>query len=75
MKNKNKYKEVFYRHIDQKRGQEECTPSNKREGEMASADMEKAEVPREFFASDFSGSQAYISHIHDEIGRAKFLTL
>lgn len=75
MKNKNKYKKVFY--TDQKRKAKKSVPPpiKGKEG-MASTDMEKAEVLRESFDSVFTGNQAsYISHIHYGIRRAKLLTL
>lgn len=59
-----KNKKGFCRYIDQKRqARESIPPLINEEGELATADMEKAEVINEFFASVFIGSQGYISHI------------
>ena len=57
----------FYRYISQKRKTKEIIPPLVNEkGELATTDMEKAEVLSEFFASVFTGSQAsHASHVLD----------
>lgn len=59
------YKKGFYRYISQKRqARESETPLVIEKGQLAMADMEKAEVLNELFALVLTGSQDYhISHI------------
>ena len=53
-------KKGFYRYIGRKRQGKESVLINE-EGELASSDMEKAEVLNECFASVFTGDQADLS--------------
>jgi len=51
-------KKTFYRYIAQKRQAKASVPPLENvKAELASTDMEKAEVLNDFFASDFTGSQ------------------
>jgi len=53
-------KEVFFRYIDKKRqGEESILPMINEKGELASTDMEKAEVLNAFFSLVFTGSQCF----------------
>lgn len=68
-----KNKKGFYRYIDQKRQAKESvlTLINEK-GEVATTDMESAEVLNKLFASIFTGSQAsHVSHI-PELGTPIF---
>ena len=58
-------KKTFYRYIGQKKqAKVNVPPLLNVKGELASADVEKAEVLYEFFASVFTGSQdSNISHV------------
>ena len=65
-----KNKKGFYRYIDQKRQAKESvlTLINEK-GELATTDMESAEVLNKLFASIFTGSQAsHVSHIPEPLG-------
>ena len=48
----------FFRYVEQKRQAEESVPLINEKGELATTDMEKAEVLNEFFDSVFTASQA-----------------
>jgi len=64
-----KNKKGFYRYVGQKRqAKESIPPLINEKGELATTSMEEAEVLNEFFASVFTGSQGYISHIHGCLG-------
>ena len=57
-----KDKKGFYRYIGRRRQDKESVPPlMKGNGELASSDIEKAEVLRECFASVFTGGQASMS--------------
>lgn len=51
-------KKGFYKDISQKKKAKESVPPINEKRELATADMEKAQVLSEFFASHFSGCQA-----------------
>lgn len=64
-----KIKKGFYRYIGQKRqAKESIPPLINEKGELATADMEKAEGLNLCFASVFTRSQGYISHIPGSLG-------
>ncbi|KFV19528.1 hypothetical protein N340_02998, partial [Tauraco erythrolophus] len=52
-------KKNFYRYVsDKKRSREDVGPLWKETGDLATRDMEKAEVPNDFFASVFTGKSS-----------------
>ncbi len=63
-------KKGFYRYIDRKRQAKESVPHlMKGNGELASSDIEKAEVLSERFASVFMGGQAsHVCQDHEPLG-------
>ena len=65
-----KYNKGFYRHIGRKRqAKESVPPLMKGNGELASSDIEKAEVLNECFASVFTGGQAFcVCQDHEPLG-------
>lgn len=68
-----KGKKGFYRYTDQKRqAKENESPLITEKEELTSADMEKAEVLKMFFALAFAGSQAFhISHVPELLGKGQ----
>lgn len=66
-----KTEEMFYRFTGQKRwAKKSVLPLTNEKGELATTNMEKADVLREFFSSDFTGSQGSHSfYIPEHLGR------
>ena len=62
-------KKGFYRYIGRKRQAKESVPPLKGSGELASSDIEKAEVHSECLVSVFMGDQAScVCQDHEPIG-------